>query len=166
MRGRKPTPTALKVMTGNPGKRPLNRHEPRPATAIPTCPAHLSSSAKAEWKRLARQMHVLGIISHLDRAALAAYCQAYGRWAEAERKLKETPMLLKLPSGAIQQSPWLSIANKQLELMHKYMGELGLSPASRSRVSAQPLAPAQPSKFAGLIGRTCKDDWVEKTYFS
>jgi phage terminase small subunit len=53
-------------------------------------------------------MHVLGMISHLDRAALAAYCQAYGRWAEAERKLKETPMLLKLPSGIIQQSPWLS----------------------------------------------------------
>jgi hypothetical protein len=45
--------------------------------------------------------------SDLDRAALAAYC----RWAEAERKLKEAPMLLKLPSGIIQQSPWLAIAH-------------------------------------------------------
>ncbi len=36
-------------------------------------------SSKAEWKRLAQEMHRLGIISQLDRAALAAYCQAYGR---------------------------------------------------------------------------------------
>jgi P27 family predicted phage terminase small subunit len=166
MRGRKPTPTALKVMTGNPGKRRLNRDEPKPELAVPTCPAHLSPSAKAEWKRLARQMHVLGIISHLDRGALAAYCQAYGRWVEAERKLKETPTLIKLPSGHIQPSPWLTIANKQMELMHRYMGELGLSPVARSRVSALPASAGGASKFAGLIGRESHDDWVERTYFS
>ena len=155
MRGRKPKPTRLKLITGNPGNRPLNRREPKPAVAVPTCPAHLNPSAKAEWKRLARQMHVLGMISHLDRAVLAAYCQAYGRWAEAERKLKETPMLLKLPSGIIQQSPWLAIANKQLELMSKFMSELGLSPVSRTRVEVKPLGPKPwetHGKFAGLLG--------------
>ncbi len=94
--------------------------------------------AKAEWKRLIRELFALGVVTALDRAALAAYCQAYGRWAEAERKLKETPMLLKLPSGYIQPSPWLAIANKQLELMAKYMAELGLSPVSRTRVEAKP----------------------------
>jgi phage terminase small subunit len=69
MRGRKPTPTALKLVAGNPGKRPLNRHEPKPVTAIPTCPAHLMPTAKTEWKRLARYLHDLGVISELDRAA-------------------------------------------------------------------------------------------------
>jgi phage terminase small subunit len=52
---------------------------------------------------------VLRIITELDRAALAAYCQAYGRWVEAERRPKETPLLIKLPSGYIQPSPWLAI---------------------------------------------------------
>ena len=98
MRGRKPKPTRLKLIEGNPGKRPINKRQPNPRLNIPTCPA-LNPSAKAEWKRLARQMHVLGIITDLDRSALAAYCQAYGRWVEAERKLKETPLLIKLPSG-------------------------------------------------------------------
>ena len=98
MRGRKPIPTALKMALGNPGKRPLNMHEPKPVTAIPTCPAHLMPAAKTEWK-LARYLHDLGVISELDRAALAAYCQAYGRWVEAEKKLKETPHLLKTPAG-------------------------------------------------------------------
>ena len=43
-------------------------------------------------------------------------------------------MLFKTPSGYVQQSPWLGIVNKQLELMGRYMVELGLTPASRSRV--------------------------------
>jgi phage terminase small subunit len=91
MRGRKPIPTAVKIAMGNPGKRPLNKREPKPVIAIPTCPAHLMPAAKNEWKRLAHYLHDLGVISELDRAALAAYCQAYGRWVEAEKKLKETP---------------------------------------------------------------------------
>ena len=70
----------------------------------------------------------------IDRAVLAAYCQAYGRWVEAERKLQETPQIFKTPSGYVQQSPWLGIVHKQLELMGRYMAELGMTPAARSRV--------------------------------
>jgi P27 family predicted phage terminase small subunit len=100
---------------------------------------------------------VLRILTDLDRAALAAYCQAYGRWVEAERKLQETPLLLKMPSGYVQQNPRLTIANKQLELMHKYLSDFGLSPVSRSRVSVTPAFGPKPwefgqSKFAGLLG--------------
>ena len=53
--------------------------------------------------------------------------EAYGRWVEAEKKLKETPAILKMPSGYLQQNPWLTIATRQLELMHRYMVELGLA---------------------------------------
>jgi P27 family predicted phage terminase small subunit len=135
MRGRKPTPTVLKVIQGNPGNRPLNANEPEPRAAMPTCPSHLCPPAKAEWKRVASEMKDLGMLSRLDRSVLAGYCQGYGRWVEAERKLSEMPMLLKMPSGYIQQNPWLTIANKQLELMLKFGAELGLSPSTRSRVS-------------------------------
>jgi P27 family predicted phage terminase small subunit len=157
MRGRKPTPTHLKLLRGNPGKRPLNPCEPRVAKKTPTCPAHLCPPAKAEWKRLAAQLAVLSVLTELDRAALAAYCQAYGRWVEAERKLHETPMLIKLPSGFVQQNPWLTIANKQLELMHKFLTEFGLSPVSRSRVSIGP-GVGQVSRFHGLLGPLPKDE--------
>ena len=75
------------------------------------------------------------MLTFVDRAALAAYCQAYGRWVEAEQKLAETPTLIKAPSGYIQQSPWLSVANKQMELMGRCMAELGITPASRSRIA-------------------------------
>jgi len=38
MRGRRPKPSRIKALTGNPGKRPLNAQEPRPEPALPECP--------------------------------------------------------------------------------------------------------------------------------
>ncbi|MCW3784582.1 phage terminase small subunit P27 family [Defluviimonas salinarum] len=134
-RGRKPKPTALRRAEGNPGKRGYNALEPVPPDGLPSCPPHLSAAAQEEWRRIAGPLHDMGVLTLVDRAALAAYCQAWGRWVEAEEKLKETPVMLKTPSGYVQQSPWLSVANKQLELMGRYMAELGITPASRSRVA-------------------------------
>lgn len=142
MRGRKPKPTSLKLLQGNPGKRPINGREPQPPSSLPTCPSHLSPTAKAEWKRLAKVLNEIGVLTQVDRTVMAAYCQAYGRWVEAEKKLQETPAILKTPAGYIQQSPWLSISNKQMELMAKFMAELGLTPASRSRLAIK--VPAGP----------------------
>lgn len=129
-------PTAWRRLEGNRGKRAYNHDEPRPPDGLPTCPTHLAEVAREEWGRLAEVLYDMGVVTLVDRAALAAYCQCYGRWVEAEEKLAATPMLLKTATGYVQQSPWLSIANKQLELMGRYMAELGLTPASRSRVAA------------------------------
>ena len=148
MRGRKPKPTALKVMQGNPGKRALNAQEPKPPSDLPECPPHLSAEARAEWDRLAATLHGMGVLTQVDRTLLAAYCQAWGRWVEAERKLAETPTLLRTPSGHVQPSPWLSIANKQLELMAKFMAELGLTPAARTRIAA--FSPRPPPPWAEI----------------
>jgi P27 family predicted phage terminase small subunit len=134
--GRKPKPTAIKRLAGNPGKRAWNHDEPMPPEDMPDCPGHLSDLAQEEWQRIAGTLHDMGVPTAVDRAALAAYSQAYGRWAEAEEKLKDMPVMLKAPSGYVQQNPWLSVANKQLELMGRYMTELGITPASRSRVQA------------------------------
>jgi P27 family predicted phage terminase small subunit len=114
------------------------RHQlPAPARNIlPSCPDHLVPAAAKEWRRVARVLHDMGVLTQIDRGALAAYCQAYGRWVEAEERLRETPMLLKTPSGYVQQSPWLGIVHKQLEIMGRYMTELGMTPAARSRVAA------------------------------
>lgn len=135
MKGRKPKPTALKRAQGNPGKRALNHAEPQPPEGLPDCPPHLSEAAQAEWHRLAQALHDMGVLTMADRAALAAYCQAWGRWVEAEEKLQTTPAMIRTPSGYVQQSPWMSVANKQLELMGRYMAELGLTPAARSRIA-------------------------------
>ncbi len=152
MRGRKPTPTRLKLIGGNPGKRPVNGREPVPPSGRPTCPAHLSATAKTEWRRLAVSLNQIGLLTQIDRAVLAAYCQAYGRWVEAERKLATTPPLLKTPAGYVQVSPWITISNKQVELMTRLMAELGLTPSARSRLAVQVATGPKPWEF-------CADDY-------
>jgi P27 family predicted phage terminase small subunit len=113
-----------------------------PRDRLPACPGHLTASAAKEWRRVARALLGMGVLTTIDRAALAAYCQAYGRWVEAEERPRETPMLFRTPSGYFQQSPWLGIINKQLDLMARYMTEMGMTPASRSRVFAETIAMA------------------------
>jgi P27 family predicted phage terminase small subunit len=149
MRGRKPKPTHLKLLEGNPGHRPINASEPRPKRGLPTCPAHLNPSAKAEWKRLVQELQEIGILTLIDRAVLAGYCQSWGRWVEAERKLKETPPLIKTPAGYVQLSPWLTVANREREFMLRYMAELGLTPSSRTRISVTSKGP-KPWEFDPL----------------
>ena len=138
MRGRRPKPTRIKALTGNPGKRPLNPHEPRPVPALPECPAELSPLARQEWMRLTAELAKLNLITHLDRGALATYCGAYALWAEAMGQIQKFGTMVKSPTGYPIQSPYLAIANRQAELMMRIASEFGFTPASRSRISAPP----------------------------
>jgi P27 family predicted phage terminase small subunit len=135
MRGRRPKPTRLKVLTGNPGRRPLNANEPRPQAVVPECPVELGPVAHREWDRLAGELAPLRILTNLDRAALAAYCGAYGMWAEATEAIQKFGTMVKSPSGYPVQSPYVSIANRQAEIMMRIASEFGFTPASRSRIS-------------------------------
>jgi P27 family predicted phage terminase small subunit len=143
--GRKPKPTHLKLVTGNPGGRKLNAREPRPARSLPNAPAALNDAAKVEWRRVSRQLHVLGMLTGLDRAALAAYCQAYGRWITAERALGEMAkrdqvtagLLIKTTNGNAIQNPLVGTANKAMSDMVRYAAEFGMTPSARSRINAE-----------------------------
>lgn len=87
MAGRKPKPTAVKKLEGNPGKRKLNTKEPVPAKGMPDCPEWLLPEAKKEWERLADLMNQMGVLTEVDMAAFAAYCQSYARWKEAQEHI-------------------------------------------------------------------------------
>jgi P27 family predicted phage terminase small subunit len=135
MRGRRPTPTRLKMLTGNPGKRPLNHDEPRPEANIPECPPELGPVARAEWDRLVGELAALRLLTNLDRAALAAYCGAYALWADATAQIEKYGAMIKSPQGFPIQSPYLAIANRQAEIMMRIASEFGFTPASRSRIA-------------------------------
>ena len=136
--GRRPEPTALKVLRGNPGKRPLNPREPRPKVAVPPCPAHLTGEARLEWRRASRLLAQMGLLSRMDKAALALYCQAWGRWVEAEEGLKKHGVMVKSPNGFPMQSPYLAVANEVMEQLRALLAEFGMTPSSRTRLSVDP----------------------------
>lgn len=148
MRGRRPKPTRLKALTGNPGKRPLNPAELNPEPNVPECPAELGPVAHREWDRLAGELGALRILTNLDRAALAAYCGAYALWAEAMEAIQKYGTMIKSPSGYPTQSPYVAIANRQAEIMMRIASEFGFTPASRSRISTP--GPEEPTLFDAL----------------
>lgn len=143
LRGPKTKPANVHILRGNRSKKTAAELKDGvfPEISIPGCPAHLLPDAKKEWKRLTPQLERLGIISEMDRAALAVYCQAYARWVQAEKKVKllgDDGLVDETPSGYKQMGVWLQISNRAVEQMHKFMGEFGMSPSSRTRVTASP----------------------------
>ena len=135
-RGRKPKPTALKELEGNLGGRPLNQNEPRPNKKAPRCPSWLEEEAKKEWKRMGKMLEQLGLLTEMDMAAFAGYCQAYARWKEAEEFITQHGTMIRTPNGYLQQVPQVSIAQTNLKIMLKFCEQFGLTPSARSRIMA------------------------------
>ena len=132
-------PTALRILEGNPSKRPLPKNEPKPDPSMPECPEWLLDEAKEEWFRIAPELYKLRLLTRLDRVALAAYCQSYAKWAEAERWLKEHGPVYPIlnEDGSVrylQQAPQVGIANQCLKQIRAFCAEFGLTPASRARI--------------------------------
>ena len=160
-RGPLPKPAALRALEGNAGKRSLDLTAGvNPRIEIPSAPRHLGSEAKKEWKRITPLLEELGLVSGLDRTALALYCQAAGRLAELEtafngmvsRKVDEgadyadavyQASYSVTPSGYAQQSVIVQLIGKHREQVNRYLMHFGLSPAARGRV--QPSNYVQPS---------------------
>ncbi len=132
--GRRPKPTALRLLGGNAGHRPINVSEPKP-TGVPTCPRHLDDDAKKEWKRISAELVALNLLTSVDRAALAGYCASWSRWVAAELQIQKFGTVIKAgKSGYPIPSPYVGISNTAMDHMRKFCIEFGLTPASRSKV--------------------------------
>lgn len=147
-RGPKPLPANVHLLRGNPSKLPMHQLAgAQVPVEVPAAPAHLLPEARREWKRITVELEKLGLVAQIDRAALAVYCQAYGRWVQAELKLKELAkadehgergMIDTTPSGYKQMGVWLQISNRAVDQMEKFLSHFGMSPSSRSRVTVNP----------------------------
>lgn len=135
--GRPPKPTGLKVLEGNPGKRPLNKREPK-TSKIARRPMWLTSEAKKEWARIAPILKNMNILTAADQIALAVYCQAYADYIEAQKIIQENGITYEYTNKAgitnIVARPEVLIAQKNAEIIRKFCIEFGLTPSSRGRI--------------------------------
>ena len=135
MKGRKPKPPALRLVTGNPGRRPI-KATPRPQGQAAR-PAGLSPGATAEWRRLAPRLTALGLLTPADRAFFAAYCEAVATWAEANEKLRAIGALVLDSNSRPIKNPWLRVRAEAAAELRQFGAEFGLSPVSRVRLDDQ-----------------------------
>lgn len=137
MAGRRPKPTKLKLLQGNPGKRKISENEPEPEICVPDPPDHLSDAAREHWEQVACELAEAGILTRIDRDALGLYCEAYARWVHANEQIQKFGPLVKAPSGYPMQSPFLAIANKAFDQMRAMLTEFGMTPSSRTKVQVE-----------------------------
>lgn len=137
MRGRKPKPTTLHVAQGtfNATRHADRASEPRPDVKVPSAPAMVAKNdtASEEWERICRELLSLGLMTELDRGAIAAYCMSYSRWAEAEANLADESLTVATEKSVIV-NPLVTVANQAMENMRKFLIEFGMTPSSRARV--------------------------------
>jgi P27 family predicted phage terminase small subunit len=134
-RGPPPTPTKLKMLRGNPGKRPLNAAEPEPDPTPPACPEWLDDIARAKWEALAPELTRLGLLTSVDGDAFAAYCQAFAELQIATEALKSEDRYFTTDKGYMMPHPAVAMQRSALENLKKYSALFGLDPSSRSRLA-------------------------------
>ena len=134
-RGRPPKPTKLKILTGNPGKRPLNDHEPKPASVAPTCPHWLDTEAKKKWKALIPELERMGLATAVDGDTLACYCQAWAEFRVATETLKKDGRTTFGGTGGMKPHPCIAMQRSAWKAIKEFASLFGLDPSSRSRLS-------------------------------
>ena len=149
VRGRKPKPTSMKVIEGNPGRRPLPEDEPTPPLGPIPAPDYLEGPAKEAWDYLAPMMVSSGIVARVDRDALVRYCESWGRVRDLTKEVDDSPAVIQTKT-TVKVNPIHQALRAEVALNNQLAAELGITPSSRSRVSkSEPPAPVAHQRFFG-----------------
>lgn len=144
--GRRPKPTALKILEGNRGRRPLNEAEPHPRPVAPNRPEWLCEAAKAIWDETIAELAAMGTLASCDQGVIAGYCQSFGRWQQYEHAIDGNGPVMEIAfvtgSGeevkSLKPSPFVKMAKDEKAAMRAFATLLGLDPSSRSRLKVTP----------------------------
>ncbi len=120
MRGRKPGIESLRNTSGG------------VPSAPPPIPDWLDEDAVVEWRRIAPPLSLLGILTPVDMATLAAYCQAYSMWRKAELQVRADGLTVRGTHGELKAHPLIRVCTSLLTEIRRISSEFGFSPASRA----------------------------------
>ena len=160
MSGPPPTPAYLRLLKGNPSKRPIRPEvEPQGPEQLPAPPAFLSDDAKAEWHRLIAELVRLRLVTTIDTSLFAVYCESYAHWKVSVETLNRmrakdpvmAGLLIKDRDGP-RQNPLVRIVRAAGDSMLNCAAQFGLTPIARARIASAGFDPPRSvSKFDGLL---------------
>jgi P27 family predicted phage terminase small subunit len=165
-RGPKPKNPALKLLAGNPGKRPVgavtSAGTARPGR--PDRPRELKGEAAREWERIVPELEAAGWLAVIDRAGLAAYCCAWAQFAWAEGVIQREGAIVSEPvqtakgevvGSRMKAHPAVKMRHDAAAQMGAFLDRFGLTPAARSRLTGGggPPAPTEGNKVLSIRDR-------------
>ena len=135
MAGRRPKPTAIHVLNGNPSKKKLSKTEPSPTVGAPACPDWLDARAKSAWAYIVPELMAVGVLTVADGLALQQLCEAYADWKSACEIVAAEGILSSDSDGNIRKHPAVQIKSDADKRVRAWLGEFGLTPAARAKLS-------------------------------
>lgn len=133
--GRPAKPTVLKVLEGT--ARPnAKAKEPQPLPITPSRPSFLSDEAVAEWDRVVPALERLGLLTEVDGANLAAYCESWAVFVAAAIDIRERGVLIpgQRGRGELVRNPSVQTMRDAASSMRAFATEFGLTPQARARM--------------------------------
>lgn len=113
--------------------------EPKPVadavTKAPQPPKDMSAEAKAEWRRVMPVLVERRALSPADIAAVERYCEATGDVKIARARIKLDGDYIENRLGELKRHPAYTTLREAAAEARRWAAELGLTPASRSRVA-------------------------------
>ena len=142
--GPKPTPTEVLKLRGS-WRANHRGSEPQPTIGVPHRPDWLDAEAVTEWNRIVPELERLKLLTVVDLAELAAYCQTWSDYILAVKAVREHGETFTSDSGMLKKSPWVGVRAEAAKQLHRLADAFGFSPAARSRVTAA----SQPEEKGG-----------------
>ena len=138
MPGRRPKPTRMKQLAGKPGHRRLPRNEPKPRSGVPLPPASVLEDqiALLEWNRIVPELLAMRVLARVHMAALAAYCNSFSEWQQAEKAIRKHGRFFTTDKGDVKKHPAVTVSNHAKAHLRAFMVEFGITPAAQSRINA------------------------------
>lgn len=134
--GRRPKPTAQKLLANNPGKRAINKNEPDFGLVTNIiCPDWMGDHGRQLWETIAPLLCREKILSASDIQNVEIYCSAYQQFRDAEDHIKENGLVLIGAMGGAIKNPAATAKNEAIKQMSSIGGMLGLDPSSRQRLT-------------------------------
>lgn len=155
--GRRPQPTALKMLRGNPSKTKLNEHEVRPPSGEVVKPAGLSVAAAVVWDELAPVCLAMGTLTPADVRPFGTLCELQSTLNQASSQ-KDAPGFAPFTvsddyNGAptVKIHAAIKLERETATAIRPYYALFGLEPVSRARISVPKQAEEPVSKWAGAL---------------
>jgi P27 family predicted phage terminase small subunit len=154
-RGRPPKPTHLKLLEGNPGRRPINAQEPKPPAAEKlTPPIKLADDAKKFWRYFAPKLKEARILSEIDLHSLAAAAEWWGIYRRAMNAIRDGSLTQSSAANGTTVAAEFTVAQAAFKSCSNVMASFGLSPADRTRIKG--LEAPKKNRLEEFFGRKGK----------
>ena len=140
MAGRRPKPSSIRDLEGNPGHRAPNKNEPKPPVLTKISPPDwLPEKAQEFCHEVAPLLVGMRVLTDADVPAFLLLCDAYAEWRAARAVIDEhgaTYESISKMGFMIRARPEVAIAAEAWRRVKSMLVEFGMTPAARSRIVA------------------------------